>query len=68
MTAAEFLKSSRSSHLLSGTKSQKQSFGGMLKKFDNGKLEEPDGNITKDRKFSKIKDKLISYIKLREKE
>ena len=36
MTAIGFSKSNRSSHLFSGTKSQQQSFGRMLKKFDNG--------------------------------
>ena len=39
----------------------------MLKTFDNRKLENTDINISKDRKFSYIKDKLIGYIKLREK-
>ena len=65
MTAIEFLKSSRSSHFFSGTKIQQQSFGRMLKKFDNGKLENIYGKRAKDRKFSDIKDKVIICIKLR---
>ena len=36
----------------------------MLKTFDNGKLENTYGRRAKDRKFSEIEDKLISYIKL----
>ena len=68
MTSVEFLKSSRSGHLFSGNKSQQQSFGRMLKKFDNGKLENIDVKRAKYRKFAEIKDKIISYMKLRPKE
>ena len=64
MTAVEFLKTSRSSHLFSGTKSQQQSFERMINVLDNGKLENTDGKKAKYRKFSDIKDKIISYIKL----
>ena len=39
----------------------------MLKTFDNGRLENTDKMIAKDRNFSYIKDKLIGYIKLKEK-
>ena len=39
----------------------------MLIFFDNGKLENKDGKRTKKRKFSYIKDKLISHTKLRSK-
>ena len=39
----------------------------MLKRFDNGKLENTDGKRAKDIKFAGIEDKLISYTKLRAK-
>ena len=64
MTDVEFLKPSRSSHLFSGAKSQKQSFGRMTKNLDNGKLENTDEKRAKNRKFSDIEEKIISYIKL----
>ena len=67
MTVVEFFKSSRSSYLFSGTKIQQQSFGRMLKKFDNRKLGNTDGKRAKYRNFSGIKDKLIRYIKVRAK-
>ena len=54
MTAVEFLTSIRSSHLFSGTKSQKQSFGRTLKEIDNGKLENTDGKRAKDIKLADI--------------
>ena len=37
----------------------------MLKRFDNGKLENIDGKTAKDMSFDDIEDNLISYIKLR---
>ena len=39
----------------------------MLNVFDNGELENTDGKRAKYIKFTDIKDKLIGYIKLREK-
>ena len=65
MTHVEFLRSIISSHLFYCNKTQQQSFGRILKKFDNGKLENTDGKRAKDGKFADIEDKLISYIKLR---
>ena len=51
----------------SGIIIQQQSLGGMLKKFDNEKQENIDVKRAKYRKFSDIKDKITSYIKLRAK-
>ena len=67
MTGVKILKPSRSSHLFYETKSQEQSFGEMLKKFDNWKLENRDGKRPKDRGCSDIKDKLFSCTKIRAK-
>ena len=67
MTDVEFLKSSSSSRLFYGTKSQQQSLGSMLNVFDNGELENTDGKRAKYIKFTDIKDKIIGYIKLRAK-
>ena len=36
----------------------------MQKQIDCGELENTDGNIAKDRKFSDIEDRIISYIKI----
>ena len=65
MTDVGFLNSIRYCHFFSGTKIQQQSFWRMPKQIENGKLENTDRNIDKDRNFSYIEYKLISYIKIR---
>ena len=52
MTAVEFFKSSRYSHLFSGTKGHQQSFWRTLNTFDNEKLENTYGKRSKYRNFA----------------
>ena len=59
MPAVGFFKSSRYSHLFYGTKSQQQSFGGILKRFDNGKLENTDLKRAKNIKLLTSKTNLL---------
>ena len=65
MKQAEFLRSDLSSSKFTKcTRSQQQSFGRMLKKYDDGVLKPHEGKRDKIRKYITIEKKMIDFIRL----
>ena len=65
MKRSSFLNSSHCAACFTGTKSEEQSFGRFLVKFDNGKLEASAVIRGHSRKCAEIEKKLIQYLDLR---
>ena len=63
MKKAEFLRSKRSSPKLSGTKSQQQGFGKMLKKYREGKLSNSEAKREKSRKYIEVEKKSLNTLR-----
>jgi hypothetical protein len=66
MFNAQFLKSSESGKVLTGTVSQQMSFGRYLKQFENGELEWSGKKRSRESKYKVLEDKLVEYIRLRQ--
>jgi len=64
MTKAAFLKSNLSGDLFTGTLSEQQSFGRMLKSYDKGHLKPTKKKRRRIRKYEEIEKKLIEYLDL----
>jgi len=62
MSHTEFLRSDQTEKVFTSTRSQRQSFGRWLKKYDDGSLQDSSAKREKIRKFTEIEDKLISYL------
>jgi hypothetical protein len=65
MSQVAFLRSSLSGDLFTGTASEQQSFGRMLKNFDSGQLQPTGNKRSRDRKFGDIEKRLVEYLELR---
>jgi hypothetical protein len=64
MSNVQFLKSSESGEVFTGTASQQTSFGRYLKKFENGELESSSKKRCRESKYKVLEDKLVKYIHL----
>jgi hypothetical protein len=64
MSNAQFLKSSESGNVFTGTVSQQMSFGRYLKQFENGELEPSGKKRSRESKYKVLEDKLVEYIRL----
>jgi hypothetical protein len=64
MSNIEFLRSSESSKVFTGTVSQQMSSGRYLKKFENGELEPSSKKRSQESKYKVLEDKLVKYIHL----
>jgi hypothetical protein len=67
MTNAQFLKSSESGEVFTGTVSQQISFRRYLKQFENGELKPSGKKRSRESKYKVLEDKLVEYICLHQK-
>ena len=65
MGMAQFLKSNHTSDLFHGSKSQKDSFGKYLKKYDNNELKPMAMKRQRKRKYVQVEEKMKKYLNLR---
>lgn len=67
MKILEFLRSSLSGSMLNGSRSEQNSFGKYLKRFNEGKLENLQGRRRcRKRSYVDVEGKLVQYLKLRQ--
>ena len=65
MGQAEFLRSSKSDTMFTGSKTQRSSFARWLKQYDDGKLKDNDMMREKKRSYVDVELKLCTYLRIR---